>query len=252
MGRPTRLLPLLVVLLLIGPWPADAQNPDDSPARAAAAAGAVASSFAPDGVPQFLLATTDLVGPAGAQPGDLARGHLARFARAYRVSAGRPRGSGDRRRADRPHGDDHPPPPAYRRRRRAWQRRQGADPRRAARLHLRPTAAAGRRPRRRFRLGGRRRAGGRALSPLRHRDSGVRPDSGGRRSRVSRAAVRDGARKRGDALRAGGRHSDLLSCRRRAGRGLQGRVLRRFGPVGGCGCLPLRDCRRRRACARGP
>ena len=87
MGRPTRLLPFLVVLLLIRAWPADAQNPDDSPGRAAAAAGAVASSFAPDGVPQFLLATADLVGPAGAQPGDLARWHLARFSRAYRVSA---------------------------------------------------------------------------------------------------------------------------------------------------------------------
>jgi Fungalysin metallopeptidase (M36)/PA domain len=87
MGRLTRLLPLLVVLLLIGPWPAGAQNPDDSPARAAASAGAVASSFAADGVPQFLWATSDVLGPAGAQPGDLARWHLARFARAYRVSA---------------------------------------------------------------------------------------------------------------------------------------------------------------------
>ena len=197
MGRPTRLLPLLVVLLLIGSWPAAAQNPDDSPARAAAAAGAVASSFAPDGVPQFLLAATDLVGPAGAHLADPARGHLARFARVYRVSPDdlaaaeivdvqTVRTGTITRLRQRIGGIDV----------------HGSDVKvltRGARLVSisgRPLPlGAGRR--RRFRLVGRRRAGGRALPSVLTAIPASRPDSGGRRSRISRAAVRDGARKRG-------------------------------------------------------
>jgi large repetitive protein len=85
--RPPIHIPWAVLLLVLAPCAAGAQTPDETPARAAAAAGATATSLAADGVPQFLLATTSVSGPAGGQRGDLARWHLARFSRAYRVSA---------------------------------------------------------------------------------------------------------------------------------------------------------------------
>lgn len=87
MNLPNRLLPWLFLVVLAIMRPAAAQTPDETPAQAAAAAGATASSLASDGVPQFLWATTDVPGPAGGRPEDTARWHLARFARAFRVSA---------------------------------------------------------------------------------------------------------------------------------------------------------------------
>jgi large repetitive protein len=87
MKSPTRLLPWAVLLVLVGAGPAGAQNPDETPATAAAAAGATVSSLGPDGIPQFIWATVDVAGPTGAQPGDVARFHLGRLSRVYRVSA---------------------------------------------------------------------------------------------------------------------------------------------------------------------
>jgi hypothetical protein len=86
MQRSTRLLTCVLVCLLTGILPAAAQRPEDTPSRAAAEAGGAASSLAPDGVPQFLLSTSDVAGPVG-PPETAARWHLARFARAYRVGA---------------------------------------------------------------------------------------------------------------------------------------------------------------------
>ena len=54
MRPPTHLIPWALLLLVITPCAAGAQAPDETPARAAAAAGAAATSFADDGVPQFL------------------------------------------------------------------------------------------------------------------------------------------------------------------------------------------------------
>ena len=82
MRRLTHLIPWVVLLLLIGPWPAGAQAPDDTPARAAAAAGAAASSFAPDGVPQFLWATANVPGPGGRTTGRSRRAGTSRDSRA--------------------------------------------------------------------------------------------------------------------------------------------------------------------------
>ena len=83
MTLPTRLLPWLLLLVLASSWPAAAQTPDETPAQDAAAAGATASSLASDGVPQFLWATADVASPVGGRPEDVARWHLARFARAF-------------------------------------------------------------------------------------------------------------------------------------------------------------------------
>jgi hypothetical protein len=76
---------VLVVVILAHGLPANAQRADL--ARNAAAAGAAASSFDDDGVPQFLRAVANLPGPAGASPEAAARSHLGRFASAFGVRA---------------------------------------------------------------------------------------------------------------------------------------------------------------------
>ena len=188
MRSPTHLLPWSV-LLLIGPGPAGAQTPAETPASKAAPAGAslLIRARRDATVP---VGHHQLTGPAGAQPGDSARLHLARFSARTAcppTTSRRPRS----RRAGRQRRDDRSYPTAHQRHRGRRQRREGAAPRRAARRDFRPPAAVGRRPGRRLPPRGKRRAGGRALSPLRHRGAGVAltPAAGDPASRTQRFAT---------------------------------------------------------------